>query len=100
MTDQKAARTQWTESVQRRREIWIRELGALQILHEIGIEAVGVRIHGRAIDADVPAVIDVDCSIVGEIDEHQERHQHDQAGKPDVASPGHIGRGPWPLCCP
>ncbi|WP_164934194.1 hypothetical protein [Bradyrhizobium guangzhouense] len=68
VTDQKAARAERTKGIQRRRQIGIREPCALQVFHEIGIEPIGMRIHGGAIDADVPTVIHVDRGIVGEID--------------------------------
>ncbi|MGY0573167.1 hypothetical protein ACTGJ9_020445 [Bradyrhizobium sp. RDM12] len=95
----KAIRTQWTKDVQRRRQIGIRELGALQVFHVVRIEPVGMRIDGGAVDADVPAVIQTERGIVGEITEHQHRHQRDQAGKPGIALAGHLGRRSRPSCC-
>ncbi|MDN3278739.1 hypothetical protein QWJ07_31065 [Frankia sp. RB7] len=99
MADEKAARAQRTKGVQRRRQIGIRELGALQILHVVRIEPVDMRIDGGAVDANVPAVIRIERGIVGEIAEHQHRHQRDQAGKPDVALAGRVGRRSRPSCC-
>ena len=99
MADKKAARAQRTKGVQRRRQIGIRELGALQIFHVVRIEPVDMRIDGGAVDANVPAVIRIERGIVGEIAEHQHRHQRDQAGKPGVALAGHLGRRSRPSCC-
>ncbi|QPF94259.1 hypothetical protein [Bradyrhizobium commune] len=99
MADQKAARTQRTEGIERHRQIGIRELGALQILHEIRIEPVDMRIDRGAIDANVPAISHIERSVVGEIAEHQQRHKRDQAGKPGVSRRAEIGRRPPPSSC-
>ncbi|WP_426615146.1 hypothetical protein [Bradyrhizobium sp. McL0616] len=99
MTDEKATRAQRTEHIQRRRQIGIGELGALQILDEVGIEPIGMCIDRRAIDANIPAVIHIERGIVGEIAEHQKRHQRDQAGEPNVTPRRHPGRRTQPLCC-
>ncbi|WP_431203893.1 hypothetical protein ACQ86E_01465 [Bradyrhizobium betae] len=99
VTDQNAARTQGTESIQRHRQIGIGKPGAFQILDDVGIKSGDMRIDRRAIDPDVPAIFDIEHGIVGEIAEHQQRGQCDQAGEPDVRSRRHVGDGLQPSCC-
>ncbi|MBR0777862.1 hypothetical protein JQ625_23755 [Bradyrhizobium diazoefficiens] len=99
VTDEKAARAYWAKGVERHRQIGIGEFRALQILHEIGIEPAGMRIDGGAVDADVPAVVHVERGVVGEIAERQQRHQRDQAGKPQVSRRAEIGGRPPRSCC-
>ncbi|WP_187436156.1 hypothetical protein [Bradyrhizobium hipponense] len=99
MTDEKAARAQRAEGVQRHRQIGIGKLGALQILDEVGIEPIDMGFDCRAIDANIPAILHVEPGVVDEIAEHQQRHQHDQADKPNAPPLGHVGRRPKPSCC-
>ncbi|UPK32903.1 hypothetical protein IVB18_32355 [Bradyrhizobium sp. 186] len=99
VTDEKAARAQGAEDVQRDRQIGIGKLGALQILDEVGIEPFDMGVDRRAIDANIPAIFHIERGVVDEIAEHQQRHQRDQAGKPRVPSRGRGGRRLKPSCC-
>ncbi|WFU76049.1 MULTISPECIES: hypothetical protein [unclassified Bradyrhizobium] len=99
MADEKAARAQRTERLERHRQIRIREFRTLQIFHEVGIEPIDMGIDRRAIDAHVPAEVHIEREIADEIAEHQQRHQRNHAVVPDVALPGHARR-PYPSCCP
>ena len=58
-----------------------------------------MRLDRDAIDAKVPAISDVETGIAGEIAEHEQRHQRDQAGQPKIAPRRHAGRRPHPSRC-
>ncbi|MBR0792781.1 hypothetical protein JQ631_27220 [Bradyrhizobium manausense] len=98
MTDEKAARAERTERVERHRQIGIREFCALQVFHKIRIEPVDMRIDRRAIDAHVPAVFHIEREVAEEIAEHQQRHQRDQAIEPDLSRRAETARRSRPSC--